>query len=303
MSFKKIISLLKKPFRNLYFLMFFNGFLLASLFYFKMESSYEEGLFSSIKICIDRKLDPNDTQDSIVVKAMAACNTLLNDRAFAFSSGTSLGPQSNFFHSTAVDLMTTQGACGSYSQVFARILQSYHFEVRIAQMKANGIFAAHNIVEVKTGKGWVVLDPTFNAHFTRPDGRLASFADVKSDWNYYSKQVPPGYDLNYRYEDVRYTNWGKIPVLSPVVKSIFKLFLGSEKMETFSMRTYFLKVYQIYLYFTLLIYIPVFLYTVSRFVKTKVFPAQDIPFTFSNFIKYLKPFFSGLVPGKRVQSF
>ncbi|MHA4808500.1 hypothetical protein ACX0G9_10340 [Flavitalea flava] len=304
MSIKKIVTVFKKPFRNLYFLMFLNGFLLASIFYFKMESTYENGLFLSIKNTINRQLDANDTQDSIVIKAMKECNYLMTDRASTFQYGAApLGPQADFFHSTAVDLMTTRGACGSYSQVLARILQTYQFPIRIAQMKADGVFAAHNIVEVKTGKDWVVLDPTFNAHFVRPDGKLASFADVKGDWSYYSKQVPPGYDLKYRYEDVRYSNWGKLPFLSPLVKGLFKLFLGSEKIETFSLRTYFLKVYELYFYFTILIYIPVFLFTISQFVKTKLFPARDIPFTFTNLIKYLKPLFGEIIPGKRVQSF
>lgn len=52
---------MKNLVRNLYFLMFLNGFLLASLFYFKMESTYENGLFASIKGSIDNRLDSDDT--------------------------------------------------------------------------------------------------------------------------------------------------------------------------------------------------------------------------------------------------
>src|SRR5216684_106103 len=156
---------LKNLFRNLYFLMFLNGFLIASLFYFKMEATYEKGLFASIKNNIDSRLDNDDTQDSIVVKAMATCHELMSNRYPVFRGASLLGPSADFFHGTAVDLMTTQGACGSYSQVMATILKTYDYPVRIAQMKANGTWAAHNIVEVKTGHGWVVLDPTFDAHW------------------------------------------------------------------------------------------------------------------------------------------
>src|SRR5882762_4585264 len=146
MALKNPFNFLKTAFRNLYFLMFLNGFLLASLFYFKMEATYEKGLFGSIKTSIDNKLDTNDTQDSIIIKAMATCHDLMSNRAPVFMNmDNMLGPQADFFHGTSVDLMTTQGACGSYSQVMAMILKTYDYNVRIAQMKAEGTWAAHNI--------------------------------------------------------------------------------------------------------------------------------------------------------------
>jgi len=269
--------------------MFLNGFLLASLFYFKMESTYEKGLFASIKSSIDSKVDGNDNQDSIVIKAMATCHDLMSNRAPVFERPNILGPTADFFHGTSVDLMTTQGACGSYSQVMAMILKTYGYAIRIAQMKANGIWAAHNIVEVKTGHGWVVLDPTFNASFVRPDGRLASFDDVHKDWNYYSRQVPPGYDLQYRFDDVRYSNWTKVPVIMPAIKGLLNMILGKQKADTISLRTWFLRIYTIYFYVFLLLYVPVFLFTFRRLVQTKIFPDPNIPFTFSNLIKYMRP--------------
>lgn len=288
MALKKPFNFLKNAFRNLYFLMFLNGFLLASLFYFKMEAAYENGLFASIKTSIDSKVDDNDTQDSIVVKAMNACNALMTERAATFKNRTNLGMQADFFHPASVDLMTAEGACGSYSEVLARILQTYDYPIRIAQMKSNGVFAAHNIVEVKTSNRWVVLDPTYNTCFVRPDSKLASFDDVKNNWAYYAKQVPPGYDLAYHYEDVRYTNWHKVPVIFPAIKGALNLFLGTKEADTVSIRTYLLKIYTIYFYIGLLLYIPVFLLTLKLIVKKRLFPNQDTPFTFSNLFKYLK---------------
>ena len=302
MAFTYLSKILKKAFRNLFFLMFLNGFLLASIFYFRMETSYENGLFLSIKANIDSKVDSNDTQDSIVIKAMTAVNYLMVNRADMFSNIKSLGLEADLLHPTSVDLMTTRGACGSYSTVLARVLQTYHYPLRIAQMKANGHFGAHNLVEVKTNTGWVVLDPTFNLYFTRPDTHLASFADVQKDWNFYSRQTPRDYDQNYRYEDVRYSDWDKVPVLFPAIKSILTFFWGAEKVRTFSFRTYFLKIYEVYFYISLLIYIPIFLLTVRRFVKTQLFPDQNIPLTFRNLIKYLKPHLSNSSL-KRMQSF
>ena len=266
--------------------MFLNGFLLASLFYFKMESTYENGLFASLKSSIDAQIDSDDTPDSVAVKAMSACYFLMQPRATSFKGD--LGPEASVFHSTAVDLMTTRGACGSYSQVLARILESYHYPVRIAQMKAQGIYGAHNLVEAQIGSRWVVLDPTYNLFFVRPDARLASFADVKNDWKFYSRQVPTGYNLDYHYEDVRYTNWTKIPIVSPAMKSVVSLFIGPERTNSFSLRTFFMNTYAVYSYVLLALYIPLFLLTVRGLLKTKVFPSPEIPVTFRNIIKYLR---------------
>jgi len=267
--------------------MFLNGFLLASLFYFKMESYYEDGLFASIKSAIDSRIDSDDNTDSVAVKAMNTCYHLLSNKGSTFYNS-ALGPEADVIHSTTFDLMTTRGACGSYSQVLARILKTYHIPVRIAQMKASGYFGAHNVIEAEIGENWVVLDPTYNLCFHRPDSKLANFNDVHNDWTYYSKQVPPDYNLNYRYEDVRYTNWTKIPVISPAAKSILSLIIGRERANTFSLRTLFMNTYQVYVYVLVAIYLPLLLITVRGLLKTKVFPSPEIPVTIRNVVKYLK---------------
>jgi hypothetical protein len=302
MLLKKPFRFVKRAFKNLYFLTFLNGFLLASLCYFKMEASYETGLFLSIKNDIDNKIDADDTQDSIVVKAMHTCNFLMGNRAFMFRDAKAMAStKADFFQATSVDLMTTKGACGSYSTVLARILKTFHYPIRIAQMKAAGIYAAHNLVEVETGNGWVVLDPTYDLCFVRPDNHLASFQDVENDWPYYSKQVPKDYDFTYHYEGVRYSNWTKVPILFPAIKGALNFFLGTQRADTISIRSYLLDVYDISFYVTLCLYLPLFLSTFSSFVKTKIFPERDIPLTFRNFMKYLRSRVFN-VPLNRIQS-
>lgn len=283
---------MKRIFRNLYFLTFLNGFLLATLFYFKMEATYEQELFAAIRSNVDSKINLKDNQDSIIVQVMHACNTLLSDRAAIFTNQNFDGIKVDLLQPTSIDLMTARGACGSYAMVLARTLKNYDFPVRIAQMKANGVFAAHNIVEVETNKGWAVLDPLFNVYFVKPDHRLASFNDVKNNWDYYKNQLPPKYDMTYRYEDVRYSNWEKIPVVLPAIKKILDLVLGKEKADTISMRTYFLRMYDLYFYVLLGLYIPVFIFTLRKLIKTKVFPQPNIPITVTNIIKYTKARFS-----------
>jgi hypothetical protein len=270
---KLSLTLLKATFRNLYVLTFLNGFLIAVLFCFKIQAAYEDGLFSSIKSSINEHIDSNDNADSIVVKSMNVCYYLMHPRAQTFgpeaaSSDKAMGPQAGIFRSTAVDLMTASGACGSYSQVLARIIATYHYPIRIAQMKAKGYYGAHNIVEAFTGSRWVTLDPTFNLTFIRPDGRLASFEDVHSDWKYYSKQVPADYDQDYRYEDVRYTNWTKIPVIMPAMKKALSLCFGTSRVEGFSLRAHFMNTYLVCFNIALIIEIGLFLATIKRMLKT-----------------------------------
>src|ERR1700753_1909666 len=201
-------NLCKRVVRSLPFLMFINGFVLASILYFLVQSTYENGLFASVKSDIESRIDANDTQDSIVVKAMGITHDLMFNRASTFNhNARDLGPEEGIFHSASVDLMTTKGYCGSYSEVLARVLCDFHYPCRIAQMKAGNVWAAHNLVEVNTGNHWVLLDPTYNLYFIRPDHQIASYSDIQNNWKYYSQQVPEGYNMAYHYEDVRYTNW------------------------------------------------------------------------------------------------
>src|SRR4029077_20244932 len=138
------------------------------------------------------------------------------------------GIKSSILDPTSIDLMTARGACGSFSMVLARLLQGYHYDVRISHITAGGVLAAHNIVEARTAHGWVVLDPLYDVYFVKPDGKLAAFDEVKNNWEYYKKQLPAGYDTKYDYEDVRYTNWTKIPVLLPAAKKMLDLVLGKQ---------------------------------------------------------------------------
>ncbi|MEO6963298.1 MAG: hypothetical protein ABIY90_15110 [Puia sp.] len=280
--------MIKRIFWNLYFLTFLNGFLLASLFYFKMEANYEKEVFQAIRENVNSNITLNDPQDSVVVKVMHACHDLLNNRQPIFVDKAFTGFKAGILRPTSFDLMTANGACGSFAVVLARIFQGYQFPVRIAQMKAMGVFAAHNIVEVETRHGWVVLDPLFDVYFSKPDHKLASFADVKNNWGYYRSQLPAGYDTNYRYEDVRYSNWTKIPVVLPAIKKILDLTMGKAKADTLSMRTYFLRIYDICFTVALIIFLAVFTLTMRALIEAKIFPQKNIPFTFSNILKYLR---------------
>jgi len=268
-----IIRLFRRIFFSLYFLVFLNGFLLASLFYFKMEANYEGELFNVIQKSIDRKIDFNDTKDSILVKIMQTCSDLLGSRKPVFSGAEDIeGFKADVFHPASIDLMTAKGACGSYSLVLARILQNYHYPVRIAQMKAKGRFGSHNVIEANINTQWIVLDPLFDTYFVKPGGiGLASFDDVKNNWDYYRKQLPAGYDDSYKYEDARYTNWEKIPVVLPAFKKLLDILLGKARTNSICLRVHFLRIYDLYFLITLFIYIPMSILTLRKIFQKKLF--------------------------------
>jgi hypothetical protein len=144
--------MIKRVFRNLYFLTFLNGFLLASLFYFNVEAGYEKELFKAIHSNINTKIKDADTQDSVIVKAMHTCHDLMSNRVTIFEGKQFGGISSNLLETTSMDLMTARGACGSFSMVARQSLQDYKYRIRIAQMKVNSVFAKHNVVEAECAR-------------------------------------------------------------------------------------------------------------------------------------------------------
>ena len=280
--------MIRRVFGNLYFLTFLNGFLLASLFYFKVEANYERELFQAVHADINTRIKSSDSQDSVVGKVMHSIHDLLVNRGSVFEGKPFASLKSEMLEPASFDLMTARGACGSFSMVLARVLQGYNYDVRIAQMKSRGVYAAHNIVEARTDHGWVVLDPLYDVYFIKPSAQLASFEDVRSNWSYYRQQVPSSYEMTYDYEDVRYTNWTKIPVVLPAVKKVLDQILGKPVADTISMRTYFLRKYVICFDITLILFIITFSYTLVKLIQRKVFPHRNTPVTFSNIFKYLR---------------
>ena len=90
---------------------------------------------------------------------------------------------------------------------------------------------------------------------------------MKRNWDYYKEQLPASYNNSYRYEDVRYTNWDKIPVILPALKKILTIFLGKERTDTISLRVHLLRIYDLYFLITLFLYIPISILTVRKIVQ------------------------------------
>jgi hypothetical protein len=270
MTAVKFWHIIKSIPQNLYFLFLLNGLLAATFFFFGTESKYESQLFMAISRKIKDSLPPNYTRQAYVIKANQTTYFLEERRYSVFGTKQIEGIKANLFHPSTVDLMTGNGACASYAAVLSRILKANAMEVRIGQMKVNGVYGGHMFVETKTESGWVVLDPMFNLAFKKTDGSLASFKDLQQNWDTYKQQVPPNYSPEYSYRDVRYTNWNKIPVLTPAIKSVLNFFIGKEKADLISIRPYLLRIYNKLSWMTAFALLISLLQTIRIFNKRKV---------------------------------
>lgn len=231
---------------NKYVVLFINGFLLATLIYSRMEDNYEKGLFKGMADYVKSKAGTSaHNEETLLLQSLHLTYYLGQTRSGIFDNK-DISVVKSSIDPLAYDLMTFKGACASYACILSRLLNELHIPNRIAQMKVNGLYGGHILVEAKTAKGWVVLDGVYDLYFRRSDGSLASFADVQQHWDIYQQQVPSNYNKTYRYEGVRYTNWNKIPVLMPLIKNICYLILGKKSTENFSIRPQLLSKYHIF---------------------------------------------------------
>lgn len=254
---------------NLYFLVFINGVLLASMVYFKMEATYDEQIFGAIARHIIRDSIGQNNEDTFLVRALDLANDFEQNRLDVFKHQEIKGFKANVFHPVTMDLITGNGACGSASAILARILKAYGYKVRFAQMITSSNKVGHILIEVQKKKQWVVMDPLYNFYLKDSTGKFASFNDVHKNFAYYKKQFPQNYPMEYNYAGVNYTNWNKIKLIGPLTKGILNIFMGKEKADEISIRPYILRSYHILFLLTRLFLIPLALFTAWKFWKKR----------------------------------
>ena len=248
------------------------GIVTGLLFYFKTEDTYEKNLFKTLAESVSQRISIHNDNKSKLLASLHIVNSALEPRQKTFGNSNLNGFKAGLLQPLTVDLMTAQGACGSYALVMARLMEDVGFKARMVQMKANGIYGEHNITEVKVDGSWVVVDPLYNLYFKKPDGNLASFADVQRNWSYYKEQVPAGYDMNYKYEDARYTNWDKIPIILPAIKKVLDWRLGTKKADHISLRIFMIRKFNVFFICALILQSILLVYTFMLIrKKNKIF--------------------------------
>ena len=100
-------------------------------------------------------------------------------------------------------------------------------------------WGCHATIEAYADGKWIAVDPLYNVIFP------VSAAEVGRNWDTYKALTPPGYDMKYKYAGVRYTNWTKIPVIMPAIKTVLD-FAAPEFESPFSVRRYVLNAYRVY---------------------------------------------------------
>lgn len=230
-------------------------FLMISIAYLALESNHETALFKNI-VSVSRQ-ETVGKHDTVFIKhLMLSINKMMHDRNDIFKGTESLSFKARVFQSVDADLMYGAGACGGFSKVFARTLKVAGYTTRIGQMKVNGYYGGHILLEtyLPSLQKWVLMDPLFLLVFTNPQGQWASFNEVHDNWDYYKKQIYYNYNYNYNYAGIRYTNWSKIPVLGNLIYKAMVLVKGEEVANTISLRPYLLDHYRFWKWVLIVFY-------------------------------------------------
>jgi len=264
---KRFANSIGRTFKSRYALVFLNGFLLASLLYFYSEDSYEKKLFEALASYVEETPGTKNNEEALLLNSLHLTYNLGKNRADIFANKEINTLKASLIHPVTYDLMTTNGACGSYAYILSRLLNELKIPNRIAQMKVDGLYGGHILVEAKTSKGWVVLDGSYDLYFKKADGSMASFNDVQNNWAYYHTQVPANYNFRYSYNGVRYTNWERIPVVMPVIKGVLTLAVGKEIANGFSIRTFVLRKFHLLFDATVGIYALIILLVLRRYLQ------------------------------------
>jgi hypothetical protein len=117
-----------------------------------------------------------------------------------------------------------------------------------------------------------VIDPLFLLTFpSRKDGSWADFKEIKQHWQqYYNRMVPAGYNPAYAYEDVRYTNWDKIPYAGKLIYRTIVFLTNKNNADSISIRTLMLNMYAVWLWVIIGCYSLFCIISYRRFQKQSV---------------------------------
>jgi len=250
---------------------FIHGAVLMLIITLSIMSSYEDGIYQQI---VESSIKSEDSDETKALKLLEVTHKFLKPRLELFDGKKRINLRDTIFRSSDIELIDARGACGSYAHVLARLLQMADIEVRIGQMKCGDIWGCHIVVEAKIDNRFVALDATHNLAFRKENGSLASFEEIGQNWDYFKMQTPDDYYSEYDYEDFRYTNWQKIPVIMPILRSVIKLVIG-ERIETLSIRSWVLNTYKAYMIALTGLYVVLLVFSICV-IRRKVWKGINI---------------------------
>jgi hypothetical protein len=227
---------------------YFNFICLTAIFYLAVEFQHENNTYYNIIKSADR-FCTNETDTGKIKSIVMHVYEMMRDRHKIFRNKEQFSWKQRFFKSVDLDLMYGAGSCGGYSKVLTRSLSLAGYKVRIGQLKVQGNYGGHILMEAysKEFNKWILVDPLFGVMVTDSTGYPVSYIEAEARWEAIKNNFPLSYQKAYRYSGIRYTNWDKYGWVSQSIKKLGDLIVGKEAMDTFSMRPLLLSTYKAYL--------------------------------------------------------
>jgi len=158
-SMKFSPKIVRNPLRRPSLLFLLSGVLAASLLFLRIEANREEEVFSDLKTAVDAAAGRNALPEAVVTEAMHLTHAIVGNR-IRVSGGVLF---EGWPLRSCTGELVNPGGSHSYSRVLARLLECYHYPVRICKLEAGG----HFITEVQIDGRWVALDPMDDVVFGR----------------------------------------------------------------------------------------------------------------------------------------
>jgi len=168
--------------------------------------------------------------------------------------------------------MYGSGACGGYSMVLARTLQSMGYNVRIGQLKIiKGGWGGHIIIEYysTTLRKCVMIDPLFQFIPRTKGGNMASIKYLAKNWADFEGQMPEDFKNQYHYTKVRYTNWDKYGGIAKPYYHLAKLFMGKPYADIICLRMYRLSTFPLLVWTAITGYLTVFTFAYFKYRRKR----------------------------------
>jgi len=118
------------------------------------------------------------------------------------------------------------GPCGTMTRVTLQALRQLGIPARKLQLLGNTPERGHTMLEFESAGRWLVLSPSDDAFvWRRPDGRIATLAEIRADDAIFS-QIFTGYpNYPYRFDQTSHIRWAKLPAW---IRAGFRLALGPQ---------------------------------------------------------------------------
>ena len=121
------------------------------------------------------------------------------------------------------------GPCGTMTRVTMEALRQLGIPARKLQLLPVTPEGGHTMLEFQSGGRWLVLSPSDDAFvWRRPDGRIATLEDIRSDQAIFSQVYARFPNFPYRFDQAAHIRWAKLPA---PVRGFFRIVLGKQGYE------------------------------------------------------------------------